>query len=105
MLPLLLALELLALAAVVLLGWRYFARARDARHRLARDLHDKALDLDRRCDTLAAQIHSIEQGRRLDRLQDLVADARAEKLLDADAHQRLRAFVHELRREMAEETL
>lgn len=103
MLPLFLALEFLALAAVAALGWRYLARARDARREISRDLHAKAEALDRRCDALAAQIHGLEQQRRLDRLQDLIADARADAWIDADVHRRLRGFVHELRREMAEE--
>lgn len=90
-----------ALAGALVLGLAgttglFLVRARNARRELSLRLHDAALRLDRRCDTLKEQIHTLDQRQRLGHLFDLLAEAQGDQRLDPDRARRLRRFALDL---------
>lgn len=95
---LILALALLALAAAT---GTFLHRASRARREISQRLHDRALDLDRRCDVLQEQIRALDELRRVDHLFVLVAENEAEGRLAPEAARRLRRYARELRAELA----
>ena len=93
-----LVLSVLALALGVFVAFRQ-RRAGRERAVLGRDLHDRALALDRRCDVLQRQLDAVELRQRIDHLQELVAAGERTGRLDAESARRLRSFALDLRGE------
>ena len=95
-LSLVLALAALALSLGLLLPFRRAARAR---RELAERLHDQALALDQRCDTLQCQLDATALDQRIDHLLALVSFSQRHGRLEAEAARRLELYALELREE------
>ena len=89
------ALSLIALAAAA--GLFVLARrAGTGRRQLAREQHDAALALDRRCDALQRQLDGLRRRQGIDHLRQLVAVSERQGRLDAGVARRLERYVLEL---------
>ena len=86
-----------ALFGIALL-WVY-RRGRQARQQLAQSLHDHALALDQRCDTLGQRLDRLEMQRRIDHLALLVDHGERTGRLAPEVAERLRGRALEWRAE------